>query len=120
MRFFTHSGTWVATGYLRVVIGDRGPYLEFEERHLLLSAFEVPEAEAYRLWHRGRENPEVFYVEHRSRDAARVMLYEQLKGVAYADYRVGLYYISPADLVTEEEKRLYLEEEDLEPFSLFD
>lgn len=119
-RFFTRAGTHVATGYLRVVIGDRGPYVEFEERHLLLSAFQVPEAEAYRLWHRGRAYPEVFYVEHRTRDASRVMLYEQLKEVAYADYRVGLYYISPTDLTTESKEALYLEAESLESFDLFD
>src|ERR1019366_10060851 len=30
MRLFTRSGTLAADGYLRVVIGGRGPYIEFQ------------------------------------------------------------------------------------------
>jgi hypothetical protein len=40
-----------------------------------------------------------FYIEHRSRDAANVKVYEQRRTVDYADYRVGMFYIAPEDLV---------------------
>ena len=29
LQLYTKSGTKVATGYERIVIGDRGPYIEF-------------------------------------------------------------------------------------------
>ena len=41
----------------------------------------------------------MYYAEYRSNDDADVKVYWQKKAVDYADYRVGLYYISPFDLV---------------------
>jgi hypothetical protein len=37
-------------------------------------------------------------VEWRTKDQSNVKVYEQSKTVDYADYKVGLYYISPFDL----------------------
>jgi len=92
----------LAVGYRRILLGDHGPYFELERRHLRLEAFEQPTE----LEH---------YIERYS--PAHAKLYEQLRDVSdrsnppkegrywvannrtaaqggYADYRVGLYYIS--------------------------
>jgi hypothetical protein len=94
MQFFSHVGTPLATGYTRVVIGKRGPYVEFEEKHIKWEHFFIPAEEAYR-----QHNAIVFYLEYRSRDAANVMLYFQRRKVAYADYKIGMCYIAPSDLL---------------------
>jgi hypothetical protein len=40
-------------------------------------------------------------VEWRTKDQSKVKVYEQGKTVDYADYKVGLFYISPFDLFVE-------------------
>jgi hypothetical protein len=68
--------------------------VEFNESQISKSAFEIPESEKYRL-----TNGVVYYIEYRSKDNDYVKLYFQKRKVAYADYKVGMYYISPFDLV---------------------
>src|SRR5450759_3916072 len=92
MRLFTRSGTLVADGYLRVVIGGRWSYIEFQT--VWQSHMRVPAEELYRF-----NDPHVYYAEYRSHDKSDVKVYWQKKTVDYADYRVGRYYISPFDLV---------------------
>lgn len=45
----------------------------------------------------------MIYVEWRTKDQSTVKLYEQSKTVDYADYKVGLFYISPLDPLIEGE-----------------
>ena len=44
-----------------------------------------------------------FSLECRTKDQSNVKVYEQSKKVDYADYKVGLFYISPFDLCVEGE-----------------
>lgn len=74
-------------------MGGRGPYVEFTEDQIILNAFFIPKNCLYRL-----TDLRVYYTEFRSRDDSDVMLYYQLKTVAYADYKIGMFYISPKDL----------------------
>ena len=92
-RFETSTGLQVATGYTRVVIGGRGPYIEFLPGHHIWENLQIPDEEKYRLEHPWKE--EVFYVEWRTKDQSNVRVYEQSKTVDYADYKGGLFYISP-------------------------
>jgi len=93
---FSHAlGQAFSTGFTRIVVGDRGPYIEFSEDQVVREHLEVPADQAYRLtprWH-GR----VFYEEYRTEHG--VMVYKQLRTVSYADYKVGMYYVSPWDVV---------------------
>lgn len=91
----TQTGLQLANGYNRVVIGERGPYVEFQHDHLYMTNLFVPEKEQWRL---DPTNSKIYYHEYRSIDDAYVKVYYQLKTVAYADYKIGLYYISPFDL----------------------
>lgn len=83
----------VSKGYNRIVIGGRGPYVEFTEDQIDWKAFHIPKDQVYRLTDR-----RVYYVELRSIDFSNTKLYYQLQTVAYADYKIGMLYISPYDL----------------------
>ena len=94
LLFLSKSGLHLATGYTRVVIGGRGPYVEFLQRHMEMRNFMMPDEEEYRI-----NDPIAFYVEYRSKCESYVKLYMQKRRVAYADYKIGCYYMSPLDLV---------------------
>jgi hypothetical protein len=100
-RFETMIGLHVATGYTRVVIGGRGPYVEILPGHLIWDNLQILDEEKYRTEHPWKDK--VFYVEWRTKDQSNVKVYEQSKTVDYADYKVGLLYISPFDLFIEGE-----------------
>jgi hypothetical protein len=93
LELYSKSGTLLTVGYTRVVIGGRGAYIEFEDSNIVKEAFTIPEKLLYRI-----DNNVCFYIEHRSIDASYVKLYHQKRLVSYADYKIGMYYISPLDL----------------------
>lgn len=82
----------ISTGYTRVVIGERGPYVEFTDTQLLVENFHIPVAELWRPI-----SSLVYYVEYRT-NLDKVKIYHQRRKVSYADYVIGKYYISPFDL----------------------
>lgn len=84
-RLFTKSGKLMISGYKRVVIGARGPYVECE---LVQLNNEILHEAAERHY---------YYIELRS-DPDDVKVYVQLKPVNYADYVPGLCYVSPFEL----------------------
>lgn len=95
MKLYSVSKELLSTGYKRIVIGQRGPYVEVDSEQLYSAAFhEAPEQHYY-------------YVEFRS-TVDNVKAYFQLKEVDYADYKIGLAYISPFDLVLEDDSRLII------------
>ncbi len=96
INLYSHDRTKLAIGYVRVVIGKRGPYVEFLKSHIEWNQFIVPENQFYRF-----DSKVTYYNEFRSIDNSFVMLYEQKRLVKYADYKIGMYYISPKDLETE-------------------
>lgn len=90
---YTQTGIKMCDSYSRVVIGERGPYVEFYDTQINLKNIHIPREQLYRL-----SDLRVYYVEFRSNDISNVKVYYQLKTVAYADYRLGMFYISPFDL----------------------
>jgi len=82
------SGTLVAEGYIRVEFGGRGPYLEFSTDQIRRKNMH---------WIPGH----LYFYEYRTNDDANVMVYRQRRTIAYADYRVGMWYVSPFDLFTD-------------------
>lgn len=103
LEFYSSCGTLLAIGYVRVVIGKRGPYVEFDRHHIRWNVFSIPPSEEYRL-----ANKVVFYDEYRSIDNSFVKLYFQKRLVTYADYKIGLCYISPLDLFRVENQPVIL------------
>lgn len=90
----------LAEGYSRVVIGDRGPYIEFDDHHINRSLiFPVPE------YH-------VFFEEFSSCCDHKVFIYHQVKTVSYADYKPDKWYISPKLLKTDDVDCCYSSDEE--------
>lgn len=79
----TKQGLIVCRGYTRVVVGDYGPYIEFS-----------PEQKGEAVPKTGSGGNKYNWL--RTADGTKV--YEQLGEVAYADYRSGMYYVSPEDV----------------------
>lgn len=95
--FCTNTGLVAAKDYNRVVIGQRGPYIEFSGHQIVRDNFFIPQDQKWRLdpkW-----NYLVYYIEFRTKDKSYVKLYYQQKEVKYADYVIGKMYISPFDLL---------------------
>lgn len=93
VKLYTENKTQISEGYKRVVIGGRGPYVEFTDEQIVFKSFHIPKDQLYRL-----TDKRVYYVEMRSIDECNIKLYYQLQTVAYADYKIGMFYISPYDL----------------------
>lgn len=102
LTFTTTKGTPIAKGYQRVVIGARGPYVEFDPSDLIydddaeIGNFVIPEYARWRI-----SNPSAYYVEYRTTDGTNLKIYDQKRIVDYADYRVGFMYIDPFQLMVD-------------------
>ena len=102
VRILTNTGIAISTGYVRIVYGDHGPYIEMDRRTVNWKNFtcERKGIGYYDKWY--------------SRD--RVMLYDQKRTVSalknpprdgksgiflgnrpegYADYKIGMIYVDP-------------------------
>lgn len=99
-RLHAHDGTPLAQGYVRIVHGGRGDYVEIDHAAVLWDNFHIPADQAWRF-----KDPnwidKVYYVEYRSKGRSNVKLYDQKRLVGYADYKIGMCYIDPADIVEE-------------------
>jgi hypothetical protein len=93
-KFYSADNTLLATGYTRIVVGDRVAYIEFAQENMCMETLQVPPDQKWRL-----NNDVAYYTEHRSRDEANVKVYEQRRTIGYADYKVGMFYIAPGDVV---------------------
>jgi len=97
ITFSTKGGLKVAQNYVRVVIGDRGPYIEFDGSMMTTSPdIYIPHDQLWRI-----KNVMCFYIEYRTNDKHYVKVYKQKKLVKYADYQVGLWYVSPFELTSD-------------------
>jgi hypothetical protein len=90
----TLSGTPVATAFTRIVHGSRGAYVEFQACDVYLTHLFIPAGQEWRV-----DSKVAYYIEHRTKDATLAKVYHQLRLVTYADYLVGMYYISPTFLM---------------------
>jgi len=93
-RFHSRAGSLLAKGYTRIVLGGRGAYVEFSPEQIQMAKLFIPEEQAWRS-----TGPKAYYVEYRSIDTSYVKVYHQRKVVDYADYKIGMFYIAPADLI---------------------
>lgn len=94
---FTRCGTGIASGYERIVIGDYGPFVEFAPEQTAAGALRCAPGQEYRS-----ADPHfaarVKYFWLTARDNSGCKIYDQKRTVAYADYRVGLLYVSPYEV----------------------
>lgn len=89
----TRSGTVIASGYNRIVIGDYGAFVEFSRAQANARHLKIKEGQSYRI-----EDPR--YAEHvkylwlTADDSSDVKVYDQKRSVEYADYKPGMLYVS--------------------------
>lgn len=83
-------GTLIAIGYTRVVIGDYGAFIE-------ISPTQIQTCRIRERWPGPPDRP-VKYIWMETRDEEGTKVYFQQRGVAYADYQPGMYYVAPSDV----------------------
>jgi len=98
---YTKSGLKLSNGSTRVVIGGRGPYVEFSTEQLVLSNISIPKDKLHKL-----RNTQSYYHEYRTNDKCYVKVYFQMIGVQYADYKAGYWYVDPELLFLEDGSKI--------------
>ena len=91
----TLSGTPIARGYTRVVIGDYGAFVEIEDADMIKENIKTKEGQEFR----SDEKYHVKYLWLTAKDDSNCKIYLQTKTVDYADYQPGRYYISPYEIL---------------------
>jgi hypothetical protein len=82
----------VATGSGHVVVGARGPYVEFRRDQMVMG--NLTQVVGLCPHHNQRHK---YFHEWRALD--NTMIYEQRQTVSYANYRIGYFYAAPSDLI---------------------
>lgn len=115
-EFFTKRGTLLAKGYVRIVYGDHGPYIEFDKSHIvapLERKFSTPvPATAYYEWLVVKDGSNV-KVYDQKKDVKNIPYtpkggYREYRKEGYADYKPGMIYVSPWELQLTRRQQLSL------------
>lgn len=85
----------IYTSYMRTVVGDHGPYIEFAEEQLACHLIVQPGQE-YRMTPKFIKNVKYLWM---TPDFGALKIYKQLKKVSYADYLPSMYYVCPFELI---------------------
>jgi len=92
----TKTGLLIAHKCTRVVHGKRGSYVEIEPESIVSGSILVPEDCRWRFSDYWRDR--VYYREFRTIDSAYTKVYLQVEEVAYANYKVGYYYVAKGEV----------------------
>lgn len=96
----------VAKGYIRIVYGDHGPYVEFDPAQIDWDKFEPIRAGIgyYDIW-KASDGTQIYLQRYSVKNLPNPPKGKYSKDnnckEGYADYKVGLVYISPDDLAKE-------------------
>lgn len=102
-NIYSKSGTLIATGYNRVVIGDYGAFVEFDKTQAIKQNIKVKAGQEYR-YNDKQYSENVKYLWLTAKDNSDCKIYFQKKTVNYADYKEGMFYISPYEVKIEVKK----------------
>lgn len=97
-RLYTKNGLLIAIGYERIVIGDYGAFIEFDSFQAVLKNIKVKEGQEYRI-NDSNYKEHVKYYWLTAKDKSNIKIYQQIKEVSYADYKAGMYYVSPYEVI---------------------
>lgn len=98
-KLTTPNGNTLATGVSPrgFVCGDYGVFLEIEDNQINRGALKVQAGEEYRI-----DNPRyadrVKYEWYTDKENYGIKMYRQVRGVTYADYKPGKWYVSPYEV----------------------
>lgn len=102
-NIYSKGGTLIATGYNRVVIGDYGAFVEFDKTQVIKQNIKVKVGQEYR-YNDKQYSENVKYLWLTAKDNSDCKIYFQKKTVNYADYKEGMFYISPYEVKIELKK----------------
>ena len=95
-KILNSVGTLIGDGFTRVVIGDYGAYLEFDESQIQPDNIKQKWA--------GEPKRKVKYIWMHTNDSDATKVYFQKDIVDYADYKVGMYYMDVLDAYTDDDE----------------
>lgn len=86
------QGHLIAESFTRIVIGDYGAFIEFNNKQANHELFSIAKGQEFRFqpWFKGK------YKWLTTNGANKIYL--QLRGVSYADYKADMFYISPYEV----------------------
>ena len=90
----TKTGTVVCNGYTRIVVGDYGAFIEFDEEQANIDEYIIAPGQEYRV-NNPRYSKNVKYIWMTILDGSNIKIYKQKKKVAYTNYKNRMYYITP-------------------------
>jgi hypothetical protein len=96
-RLYSKEGTLIATGYNRIVIGDYGAFIEFDEKQIIKSNIQVQKGQEYRYNDKYKNNVKYYWLT--TKDNSGIKICFQQKIVTYADYIPKMYYICPSEIL---------------------
>lgn len=96
-------GMEICLGYRRIVIGDYGPYIEFDDNEAAMENLEIQYGQDYRI-DNAQFVDRVKYEWWTTKSGSHVKLYRQKRCVEYADYRPGFWYVSPFEVQQKKEE----------------
>jgi hypothetical protein len=97
ISLFTTKNSLICTGYNRIVIGDYGAFIEYDENQANKQVYCIQPGEEYRIYD-PKYSKNVKYIWFTIKDKSNIKIYYQKKKVSYADYKKGMYYISPHEI----------------------
>lgn len=120
IKLTTHDGTILATGVSErgFVCGDYGVFLEIMPDQMVMDNIKVQPGQEYRV-NNERYAKNVKYQWFTDKAGDHIKLYFQQKGVTYADYKPGMWYVSPYEVQIElvKEQAREISAKDVKPHS---
>jgi hypothetical protein len=92
------NGTIISKGFNRIVIGDYGAFIEFDDNQAIKENICVQPGQEYRI-NNEKYNKTVKYFWLTANDLSGIKIYQQQKTVSYADYKPNMYYVTPFDVL---------------------
>lgn len=93
IKLYTRYGSKISDGYDRIVVGDYGAFIEFGDDLATSGSFIIAPGQEYRV-NDERYSKNVKYIWLTINDGSNTKIYLQKRGVSYADYKAGKYYVS--------------------------
>lgn len=97
---FTTCGSPICDDYERIVIGDYGAFIEFSS--LSYHNYAIKSGQEYRVFDE-RYSKNCKYIWLTINDGSDIKIYKQKRTVAYADYKVDMFYVSVHEVMTRRE-----------------
>ena len=94
---YSASGTMICTTYNRIVIGDYGAFVEITPEQICKQSLRCKPGQEYR-YNEERYANHVKYLWLTTKNDSDCKIYYQKKTVDYADYQVGMFYVSPYEV----------------------